>query len=315
MSRTGPSRWLVLLLPPWLLALSAAAWALAVRTRLPERLVIQLDGSGAPGRDLPRDLALVLMGLFVLGELLVLSWLARLLARGMRSAPAALAGAAIILMIVAGEVGLLIELLRFNLDGTPLRWGALLLAGGIGALLPAALAVLGLGAAGERGPAAAAESIAGWDREVRVEIHRSALRFWINLPFAGGLVVGWIAAPHPVWRALVALLALLVGWALALIVAGFRYEFSEAGLRVLGLGRLLVRVPRTEVLAWEVRPVRPLLDFGGWGIRGGGSTRAFIWSGRRALRLLTTTGTIWLGHDDPDRLAAHCERWRTLFPP
>ena len=90
---------------------------------------------------------------------------------------------------------------------------------------------------------------------------------------------------------------------------------SEAGLRVLGLGRLLARVPRTEVLAWEVRPVRPLRDFGGWGIRGGGTARAFIWSGRRALRLLTTTGTIWLGHDDPDRLAAHCERWRSPSPP
>jgi hypothetical protein len=138
-----------------------------------------------------------------------------------------------------------------------------------------------------------------------VEIHRSSRRFWINLPFGLGLVLGWMAAPDPFWKGLVAFLALVVAYFMWLIWSGFQYRVLPSGLEIAGpLGRLGF-VPARDIVAVEVQEIRPLRQFGGWGIRGIGSRRAYISEGRQAVCLRLRHGEVFLGHADPERLRRH----------
>jgi hypothetical protein len=55
-------------------------------------------------------------------------------------------------------------------------------------------------------------------------------------------------------------------------------------------GRL---IPWTEIMYSVIRPIRPLREFGGWGIRWDlGKKTGYIWNGEQALELFLTNGKI-----------------------
>jgi len=70
------------------------------------------------------------------------------------------------------------------------------------------------------------------------------------------------------------------------------------------LGWIRFRVPLDTVRACEAVTYRPLLEFGGWGIRyGRGGRRCYNARGNRGVLLDTSGGQIVIGSQQPDRLA------------
>ncbi len=83
---------------------------------------------------------------------------------------------------------------------------------------------------------------------------------------------------------------------------GFRYRITTAGVEIRSFGFPLRFVSRDEITQYSAESCNPLTDFGGWGIRGLGRCRAYIWGGRKALHLRTADSELYLGHSDPERM-------------
>jgi uncharacterized protein DUF1648 len=291
-------RWIALLLPGLAVAALVARFAW-IAGELPARVAIHFDAEGRPNGWMGRAPFGLSMTTLLLAELGVSAWaLGRL---GHRRFDALIAG--LLSLFIVAETAVFWEVLEMNRGGSTPRWGRVIVAAAVAALVPPLAAFL----AGHD-PRLSRASPPSGEAPLAVERHVSRARFWINLPFCLGLVIGWFAVPGRIGRGVVLLLAAITGYFMALIWTGFRYRFLRSGVDVRGLRRSLQFVPAAEIRSWDVRPIDPLRQFGGWGIRGGGATRAYVWGGRRALRLETSRGEIWLGHDDPDRLAACLER-------
>jgi Protein of unknown function (DUF1648) len=91
---------------------------------------------------------------------------------------------------------------------------------------------------------------------------------------------------------------ILMGFAAALAGGGFHYLFTPAGVDIRALGFRLRSVPAGEIKSYAVERWNAL---GGYGIRGVGERRAYVW-GNRGVRIKTAEGEVFLGHDDPDEL-------------
>ncbi len=176
---------------------------------------------------------------------------------------------------------------RYNLDGQPMQidfWTV---------LVPVATIVLVaifLGA--KRG---ASLPVAGVIAE---ESHGS--RAWSLLFIALLLVQVFtakaIAAP-PV-RFASALLCLLFALIALHVWTGFHYLFTSAGVEISTLGFRLRSIPREQIKQYEVESWNPLR---GYGIRGIGNRRAYVWC-NKGVRIKTTEGEVFLGHDEPERI-------------
>jgi hypothetical protein len=91
--------------------------------------------------------------------------------------------------------------------------------------------------------------------------------------------------------------------------SGFRYRITTAGLEIRTLGLTLRFVPAQEIVTYRAESCNPLRDFGGWGIRGIGRMRAYIWGGNRCVHVQTLSGDqIYLGLAAADRMVAEMER-------
>lgn len=79
---------------------------------------------------------------------------------------------------------------------------------------------------------------------------------------------------------------------------GFHYLFSPAGVEIRTLGFQLRFIPASEIRSYAAEPWSAIR---GYGIRGIGARKAYVW-GNRGLRIWTTTGEVFLGHDNPEKL-------------
>jgi hypothetical protein len=113
-----------------------------------------------------------------------------------------------------------------------------------------------------------------------------------------GMLAFSARVPIPGMRlTLVASAIVLIG-ASAMAWSGFRYSFSSSGLDIYTLGFRVRSIPAADIRSyapdrWNV--------IGGYGIRGLGSRRAYVWS-NIGVRIKTTHGEVFLGHDDPQRI-------------
>jgi len=131
------------------------------------------------------------------------------------------------------------------------------------------------------------------------EVHGSPLfGLLFGIPVAG-IVVSFLRAapPAPVRIAigLVGLLLLISGLA---AWNGFHYFFTGRGLEIRALGFRLRSIPAEQIQRYEVGSWNVLR---GYGIRGVGNLRAYVW-GNRGVVIATSQGEVFLGHDDPDRI-------------
>jgi hypothetical protein len=105
---------------------------------------------------------------------------------------------------------------------------------------------------------------------------------------------------------------LIVGVALMLCAlwawTGFTYRVSATGVEIRTLAIPIRFIAMDNIEFVGAQQCNPLTDFGGWGIRGLGNMRAYIWGGNRCVQIRTHSGDkIYLGIADADRLAREIE--------
>ncbi|MGB8010158.1 MAG: hypothetical protein WCF68_00975 [Terriglobales bacterium] len=133
-------------------------------------------------------------------------------------------------------------------------------------------------------------------------------RVW-TLPLLLALIGPAISLSQPrtrttvvVWAAiLVGLIALGVG---AMAWSGFQYRFLRHGVEVCMLGFCLRSIPRQSIVSYSIEPWAFIR---GYGIRGIGSTRAYVWC-NQVVHIKTSNGDIFLGHNDPQRIVHDLDR-------
>lgn len=137
-----------------------------------------------------------------------------------------------------------------------------------------------------------------------------ARRAWALIFVAPLLLELWVAAITPL--AVVRLGAALVGLVLlgvaALTWSGFRYCFTRHGLEIRSLGFRLRSIPTGEIKAYTVQRWSPLR---GYGIRGIGNRRAYVW-GNQGVQIKTSSGEIFLGHTEPERLVRDLDMMKSF---
>ena len=99
------------------------------------------------------------------------------------------------------------------------------------------------------------------------------------------------------WLVFVFLIPLVIAGA-AMAWSGFHYTFSPSGIEIRTLGFRLRSIPVADIRSYSVEPWNIL---GGYGIRGLGGRKAYVW-GNRGVRIMTDGGWVFLGHDDPERI-------------
>jgi len=179
------------------------------------------------------------------------------------------------------------QVIAYNLQGTPVRPEGLLI------IVPAAIVVLTVVYIGmKRGePLASSEVLAE-------ETHTG--RGWAVLfvPAILGPLMAARLVPVLAVRISMALVAVVLFGAMAMAWSGFRYRFLRHGVEVNTLGYRLRSIPRQQIESYAAEAWSPL---GGYGIRGIGDTRAFVW-GNKVVHIKTTHGEVYLGTSDPARI-------------
>jgi len=179
------------------------------------------------------------------------------------------------------------QVIAHNLRGTPVRPEPLLI------IVPAAIVVLTIAYLGmKRGhPLPSSEVLAE---------ARHAGRGWALLfvPAIAGPLLVVARIPLLAVRISMALVALVLFGALAMAWSGFRYRFLKHGVEISTLGYRLRSIARQQIVSYAAETWNPL---GGYGIRGIGDNRAFVW-GNKVVHVHTTNGEVFLGHSDPQRI-------------
>ena len=94
------------------------------------------------------------------------------------------------------------------------------------------------------------------------------------------------------------LVSLILLGACVMAWSGFHYLFTSSGVEIRTLGFRLRTIPVSHIKeyasdSWSIA--------GGYGIRGIGNRRAYVW-GNQGVRIKMTDGEVFLGHDDPERI-------------
>lgn len=80
--------------------------------------------------------------------------------------------------------------------------------------------------------------------------------------------------------------------------SGFQYRFLRHGVEIRTCGFHLRSIPKQAIVSYSIE------SWGlprGYGIRGVGRSRAYVW-GNKVVHIRTTNGEVYLGHNDPERI-------------
>jgi len=182
---------------------------------------------------------------------------------------------------------LLGQVLDFNLYGTAVNPVPLTVIATVAILILLAI-YLGSqrGTSIPSGALIAEEVHAGRTWSLLLAIPLVALAWSMGVPAASGARVLWGC------MSLILLAACGMAW------SGFHYLFTSSGVEIRTLGFRLRTIPAAQIKeyardSWSLA--------GGYGIRGIGNRRAYVW-GNRGVRIKTTDGEVFLGHSDPERI-------------
>jgi len=125
-------------------------------------------------------------------------------------------------------------------------------------------------------------------------------RVWSLIILLGlmGPVIGVALAPSTAGRWAIVLVAVLAIGTFAMSWSGFQYRFLQSGVEVRMLGFRLRSIPRQSIVSYSIEPWAFIR---GYGIRGIGNTRAYVWC-NQVVHIKTSNGEIFLGHNDPERI-------------
>jgi len=130
------------------------------------------------------------------------------------------------------------------------------------------------------------------------EVHGSPLWGFVIMLSAVGFLFGAAQAPAPGFWMYASLLFILIFVSGMSAWSGFHYVFTHGGLEITTLGFRLRSIPAEQI---ERYAVEPWSFFRGYGIRGVGNRRAYVW-GNRGVQINTSQGVVYLGHSDPERI-------------
>ncbi len=91
------------------------------------------------------------------------------------------------------------------------------------------------------------------------------------------------------------LVAVIAIGTFAISWSGFQYRFLRHGIEIRMLGFRLRSIPKQSIVSYSIEPWTLMR---GYGIRGVGNTRAYVW-GNKVVHIKTSNGDIFLGHSDP----------------
>lgn len=138
------------------------------------------------------------------------------------------------------------------------------------------------------------------------ESHGSKAFAWLFLGLAGIEFAIAIAIPQGSVRVAMALLGGLFLVIAAHTWSGFHYRFTPEGLEISTLGFRLRSIPQAQIARYRVEKWMVLR---GYGIRGVGNTRAYVW-GNDVVHITTLEGEVFLGTNDPARLVRDLDRMK-----
>jgi hypothetical protein len=256
--------------------------------QLPSRMASHFGAAGQPNGWMTRETAVIFSLVLMASLLAAFTWV---LARFLK--PDVLGWSLLAMFYVAAGVLLSVtsSVLNYNLYGRPLNIAPEMIV-----VFLSAFAVIAVALSAKRGPEFPSP-VAVAEGEVK-EVHSSAL--WA-LVFAAltAIELGVIAIiPLGGLRLVMALPALLLLGVTVLAWSGFRYRFSNHGVEISTLGFRLRSIPLRNIKAYAVAPWNPM---GGYGIRGIGERRAYVW-GNSGVRIMLTDGEVFLGHREPERI-------------
>ena len=177
-------------------------------------------------------------------------------------------------------------LLSYNLSGAPMPIARIIL---VPSLAIAALLAFYLGSQ-RHAPLPSGETLA-------VETHSGGM--WLVIIAIAFLApaLAVLHVPGATWWPLFPILLIGIG-IMAIAAAGFRYRFMVHGVEISMLGFRLRSIPRSSIVNYAVEPWAFLR---GYGIRGMGNTRAYVWT-NQVVHIKTSNGDVYLGHKDPERI-------------
>jgi len=270
----------------WLALPLTALQYWSVWDQLPGRMATHFGAAGQPNGWMPRETSLIFATVVTTLVLVVLTW-ALTRVRKPDFLAWSLLGMSYVVMGALFNIN--IAVLNYNLQGRPLN-----VVPALAVIFIAAIAVTAIALASKRG----VELPRHADAIEAEEVHGSLL--WASV-FTGftAIEVGVIAAiPLGGLRSVMALPALLLLGAAALAWGGFHYRFTGHGVEISTLGFRLRSIPLENIRAYAVAPWNPM---GGYGIRGIGERRAYVW-GNTGVRLMLSDGEVFLGHREPEKI-------------
>ena len=92
--------------------------------------------------------------------------------------------------------------------------------------------------------------------------------------------------------------AIILFAAAAMAWSGFHYSFSPSGVEIRTLGVRVRSISSADIRSYAVDRWNVI---GGYGIRGLGNRRAYVW-GNSGVRIKTTEGEVFLGHSEPEKI-------------
>lgn len=131
-----------------------------------------------------------------------------------------------------------------------------------------------------------------------VETHSAGIWSAILLVALLGPPVGIALAPSRGIRWPLMIVVVVGCAAFAMAWSGFQYRFWQHGVEIRTLGFKLRSIPRQSIVSYSIEPWSLMR---GYGIRGIGNTRAYVWC-NKVVHIKTSNGDVFLGHNDPERI-------------
>jgi len=289
--RTQAVTWLMWLVLPLTALRFWWAW-----DRLPARMATHFNAAGQPNGWMPREAALE----FGLGITVVFLVVFTVISYVLQKQKVSDAGAWALLGLFAVVVGVIYQgnssIIDYNLTGQPISMIATFVS------IPVVIGLLVIFLGAKRGKALPDAALIAEER------HASLIMSFILLVALVGALAAFANVRNPTarWG------ALPVGLVLVLCAAfawnGFQYRFTPDGLEIRTLGFRLRSIPAAEIQDYSVGNWS---FWRGYGIRGIGSCRAYVW-GNKVVHIRTTKGDVYLSHDEPEKIVRDLNMMRQL---
>jgi hypothetical protein len=270
----------------WLALPLTALQYWSVWDQLPGRMATHFGAAGQPNGWMTRETSLIFAMVVTTLLLAALTWA---LIRVRKPDLLAWSLLAMLYVVMGALFSINIAVLNYNLYGRPLN-----IVPALAVVFIAAIALTAVALVSKRG----VELPRHADVVEAEEVHGSLL--WASVfSVLTAVEVGVITViPLGGLRWVMALPALLLLAAAALAWSGFHYRFTGHGVEISTLGFRLRSIPLENIKAYAVAPWNPM---GGYGIRGIGERRAYVW-GNTGVRLMLSDGEVFLGHGEPERI-------------